>query len=160
LKVQNFYCSCIIVFENLSIIVSLWVFQNLWSFSVIVTISIHSWVLFTLIACWLAISEEMSLKSTIFKLLNQTPWIFLSWKVVKSRINVCELEGLVPIKKVESEFWRKSPKAFSSKSLHHPAECSNILISKNLSFTGLVRPYEPYYRKVFRTCLVPLIELE
>jgi hypothetical protein len=38
-----------------------------------VTISIHSWVLFTLIACWLAISEEMSLKSTIFKLLNQTP---------------------------------------------------------------------------------------
>jgi hypothetical protein len=30
-----------------------------------VTISIHSWLLFTLIACWLVISEDMSLKSII-----------------------------------------------------------------------------------------------
>jgi hypothetical protein len=29
------------------------------------TMSIHSWLLFILIACWLAISEEMSLKSIL-----------------------------------------------------------------------------------------------
>jgi hypothetical protein len=29
------------------------------------TMSIHSWLLFILIACWLAISEEMPLKSIL-----------------------------------------------------------------------------------------------
>jgi hypothetical protein len=69
LKTSEF--SSIIVVENLSSFVSLGGFQNLWSFSVFVTISIHSWLLFTLIACWLAIIEEMSLKSIIFIFLNQ-----------------------------------------------------------------------------------------
>jgi hypothetical protein len=64
-------CSSVIAFENLSSFVSLCGFQNIWSFSVFVTISIHSWLLFTLIACWLAISEEMSLMSIIFIFLNQ-----------------------------------------------------------------------------------------
>jgi hypothetical protein len=48
-------------------------FQNICSFSVFVTMSIHSWLLFTLIACWLAISEDMSLKSIILLFLNQIP---------------------------------------------------------------------------------------
>jgi hypothetical protein len=32
---------------------------------VFMTMSIHSWLLFILIACWLAISEEMPLKSIL-----------------------------------------------------------------------------------------------
>jgi hypothetical protein len=40
-------------------------FQNIWNFSVFMTMSIHSWLLFILIACWLAISEEMPLKSIL-----------------------------------------------------------------------------------------------
>jgi hypothetical protein len=64
-KLKSSECSSMIAFENLSRIVILCGFQNIWSFLVFVTISIHSWLLFTLIACWLAISEEMSLKSII-----------------------------------------------------------------------------------------------
>jgi hypothetical protein len=58
--------------------ISLCDFQNIWSFLVFVTMLIHSWALFTLIACWLAISEEMSLKSIILLFLNQIPWIYFS----------------------------------------------------------------------------------
>jgi hypothetical protein len=42
------------------------VFQNIWSYLVFVTMSIRSWLLFFLIACWIAISEEILLKSIIF----------------------------------------------------------------------------------------------
>jgi hypothetical protein len=69
-KLKISECSRVIAFENLSRIVSLGDYQNIWSFSIFVTMSIHSWLLFTLIACWLAISEEMSLKSIISLLLN------------------------------------------------------------------------------------------
>jgi hypothetical protein len=64
-KLKTSECSSIIAFENLSRIVSLCGFQNSWSFLIFVTISIHSWLLFTLIVCWLAISEEMPLESII-----------------------------------------------------------------------------------------------
>jgi hypothetical protein len=64
-KLKSSECSSVIDFKNLSRIVILCGFQNIWSFLVFVTISIHSWLLFTLIACWLAISEEMRLKSII-----------------------------------------------------------------------------------------------
>jgi hypothetical protein len=74
---KTFECSSVIAFENLSIIVSLCDFQNIWSFSVFVTKSIHSWLLLTLIVCWLAISEEMSLKSINLIFLDEIPWIFL-----------------------------------------------------------------------------------
>jgi hypothetical protein len=76
--------SSVIAFENLFSIVSFCGFQNIWSFSVFVTISIHSWLLLTLIACWLAISEEISLKSIYLFLLNQILWI--SFSQVKSSI--------------------------------------------------------------------------
>jgi hypothetical protein len=65
-KLKSSECSSVIAFENLSRIVILCGFQKIWSFLVFVIISIHSWLLFTLIACWLAISEEMPLKSIIF----------------------------------------------------------------------------------------------
>jgi hypothetical protein len=58
-------CSSVIAFKNLSRIISLCDFQNIWSFSIFVTMSIHSWILFILIACWLTISEETHLKSSI-----------------------------------------------------------------------------------------------
>jgi hypothetical protein len=64
-KLKSSECSSVISFENLSRIVILCGFQNIWSFLVFVTILIHSWLLFTLIACWLAISEEMPLRSII-----------------------------------------------------------------------------------------------
>ncbi len=64
-KLKASECSSVIAFENLSRIISLCGFQNIWSFSVFVTMSIHSWLLFILISCWLAISEGMSLKSII-----------------------------------------------------------------------------------------------
>jgi hypothetical protein len=72
-KLKARECSSLIAFKNLSSIVSSFGFQNIWSFSVFMTISILSWLLFTLIACCLAISEEMSLKSIISILLNQIP---------------------------------------------------------------------------------------
>jgi hypothetical protein len=74
-KLKAFECPSVIAFENLSRIVSLCGFQKNWSFSVFVTMSIHSWLLFTLIACWLAMSEEMFLKSINLLFLNQIPWI-------------------------------------------------------------------------------------
>jgi hypothetical protein len=64
-KLKSSECSSVIAFENLSRIVILCGFQNIWNFLVFVTISIYSWLLFTLIAFWLAISEEMPLKSII-----------------------------------------------------------------------------------------------
>jgi hypothetical protein len=51
--------------------------------------SIHSWLLFTLIACWLAISEEMSLKSIISLLLYQIPWISFSWSKSSNQVQRC-----------------------------------------------------------------------
>jgi hypothetical protein len=71
----------VIDFENLSRIVSLCGFQNIWSFSVFTTMLIHYWLLLTLIACWLAISEEMSLKSIILYFLNQ----FLEYLFLKPK---------------------------------------------------------------------------
>jgi hypothetical protein len=63
------------------------------------TMSIHSWILFILIACWLAISEEMPLKSILPLLLNQIPRVsFFSIQVIKSSPNVYELEGHSNIK--------------------------------------------------------------
>jgi hypothetical protein len=64
-KLKSSDCSSVIAFKNLSRIVILCDFQNIWNFLVFVTISIHSWLLFTLIAYWLAINEEMPLKSII-----------------------------------------------------------------------------------------------
>jgi hypothetical protein len=60
-KLKSSKCSSVIAFENPSRIVILCGFQNIWSFLVFVIISIHSWLLFTLIA----ISEEIPLKSII-----------------------------------------------------------------------------------------------
>jgi hypothetical protein len=48
--------------------------------------SIHSWLLLTLIACWLAISEGMSLKSIISLLLNHIPWISFSWSKSSNQV--------------------------------------------------------------------------
>jgi hypothetical protein len=76
LKTSEYYS--IIAFENLSRIISLCDFQNICSLSVFVTVSIHSWLLFTLIASWLVISEEMFLKFIYLFLLNQIPWISFS----------------------------------------------------------------------------------
>jgi hypothetical protein len=59
LKLKTSECSSVIVFKNLSRVVSLYVF--------------HSWLLFTLIVCWLAISEEMSLKFIYLLSLKQIP---------------------------------------------------------------------------------------
>jgi hypothetical protein len=65
-------------------------FQNIWSLSVFVAMSIRPWLLFTLIACWLAISEETHLKSTTsFSLIN---------KSLNQVQKVYELEGLCNIK--------------------------------------------------------------
>jgi hypothetical protein len=64
-KLKTFECSSIIAFENLSRLSSLCGFQNICSFSVFVTMSIHSWLSFILFACWLAISEETPLTSSI-----------------------------------------------------------------------------------------------
>jgi hypothetical protein len=64
-KLKTSECSSIITFENLSRTISLCGFQNIWSFLILVTMSIHSWILFILIACWLAISEETPLESSI-----------------------------------------------------------------------------------------------
>jgi hypothetical protein len=88
-KLEISECSIVIAFENLSRIVSLCGFQNIWSFLIFVTMSIHSWLFFTLIACWLAISEEMSLKSIISFLLNQIPWIFFSSSKSSNQIQRC-----------------------------------------------------------------------
>jgi hypothetical protein len=76
-KLKTCECSSVIGFEDLSRIVSLCGFQDLWSFLVFGTISIHSLLLFTLIAYWQAISEEMSLKFTNLFFLNHIPWISL-----------------------------------------------------------------------------------
>jgi hypothetical protein len=62
-RLKTSECSIVTVFENLSTIASLCGFQNIWSFLVFVTMSVYSFILFILIACWLAISEEMPLKS-------------------------------------------------------------------------------------------------
>jgi hypothetical protein len=88
-KLKISECSRVIAFENLYRIVSLCDFQNIWTFSVFVTMSIHSWLLFTLIACWIAISEEMSLKSIISFLLNQIPWISFSWFKASNQVQRC-----------------------------------------------------------------------
>jgi hypothetical protein len=65
-KLKTYECSSVIAFEkNPTRIISLCGSQNIWSFSVFMTMSIHSWLLFILIACWLAISEEMPLKSIL-----------------------------------------------------------------------------------------------
>jgi hypothetical protein len=77
-KLKTSKCSNVITFENLYRIINLCGLQNIWSFLIFMTISIHSWLLFTLKACWLAISEEMSLKSIIFLFLSQIPWISFS----------------------------------------------------------------------------------
>jgi hypothetical protein len=62
------------------------------------TMSIHSWLLFILIACWLAISEEMPLKSILplscIKFLED----LFSTQVIKSSPKVHELEGHSNIK--------------------------------------------------------------
>jgi hypothetical protein len=76
-KLKTYECSSVTAFENLSKIVILCGFQNLRSFPLFVTISIHSWLLFTLIACWLAISTEVPLKSTNMIFLNRIPSISL-----------------------------------------------------------------------------------
>jgi hypothetical protein len=64
-KLKSSECSSVITFENPSRIVILCGFQNIWSFLLFVIITIHSWLLFTLITYWLAISEEMTLKSIL-----------------------------------------------------------------------------------------------
>jgi hypothetical protein len=63
--------------------------------------SIHLWLVFTLIACWLAISKEMSLKSIILLFLNQIleyPFLKTSHQ---SSLKVYELEEHISLKKVE-----------------------------------------------------------
>jgi hypothetical protein len=88
-KLKSSECSSVIAFENQSRIVILCGFQNIWSFLVFVTILIHSWLLFTLIACWLAISEQMPLKFII-----SFSWISsFSIQVIESSPKVYELEG-------------------------------------------------------------------
>jgi ABC-type transport system involved in multi-copper enzyme maturation permease subunit len=62
------------------------------------TMSINSWLLFILIACWLAISEEMSLKSILPSLEPNSSSIIFSTQVVKSSPKVHELEGHSNIK--------------------------------------------------------------
>jgi hypothetical protein len=63
------------------------------------TMSIHSWLLFILIVCWLAISEKMPLKSFFTSLLNQISRVsFFSTQVIKSSSKVHELEGHSNIK--------------------------------------------------------------
>jgi hypothetical protein len=104
-KLKTFECSSVISFENLSRIVSLCGFQNRWNFSVFVTISIHSWLLFTLIACWLAIYEEVSLKSIILIILNRIPWISLSQVKLSNQVQRCmNWKDLPPIKKIVLAF--------------------------------------------------------
>jgi hypothetical protein len=89
-------CSSIIAFENPSIFASLYGFQNIWSFSVFVTMLIHSWLLFTLIACWLAICEETPLKCSIsfswIKFLEYPLSQFKSSKLVQRCMNWNDLE--------------------------------------------------------------------
>jgi hypothetical protein len=107
-KLKTSKCSSVIAFENLSIIVSLCGFQNIWSFSVFVTMSISSWILFTLITCWLAINEEMSLKSIISFLLNQISCIPLSQVKLSNRVQRCmNWKDLFPVEKIVSVFHRK-----------------------------------------------------
>jgi hypothetical protein len=78
-KLKTFECSSVIAFKTLSRIISLCGFQNIWSFPVFVTMSIHSWLLFILIACWLAISEETPLKSSIsFSCIKSLEYPFLN----------------------------------------------------------------------------------
>jgi hypothetical protein len=81
-KLKTSECSSVIGFENLSKIVSLCGFQNIWSCSIFVTMLIHSWLLFSFIACWLAISAEMSLKSIYLISLNQIPRISFFFKLL------------------------------------------------------------------------------
>jgi hypothetical protein len=90
-KLKSSECSSVISFENPSRIVNLCGFQNIWSFLVFVIISIHSWLLFTLIACWLAISEEMPLKSILsfswIKFFEYPLFQLKSSKLVQRRMN-------------------------------------------------------------------------
>jgi hypothetical protein len=79
----------VIAFENLFRIVILCGFQNIWSFLVFVTISTHSWLLFTFSACWLAIREEISLKSIILLFLSQISWIFFSQFESSNQVQRC-----------------------------------------------------------------------
>jgi hypothetical protein len=77
--------------------------------------SIHSWLLFTLIACWLAISEEMSLKSIYLISLNQVSCIsFFSSYFVKSSPKLHELVGLVSRREDHVGFLKKILKYLNS----------------------------------------------
>jgi hypothetical protein len=90
-KLKISECSSVITFKNLSRIAILCGFQNIGSFSIFVTMSIHSWLLFILIACWLAISEETTLKSSIsfswIKFLQYPLSQFKSSKLVQRCVN-------------------------------------------------------------------------
>jgi hypothetical protein len=83
------------------------VFQNIWSILIFVTMSIHSWLLFILIACSLAISEQMPLKST----LPLSGIKFLEYPFLNSSHQICpkvhELEGHSNIK--YSILWLYNP---------------------------------------------------
>jgi hypothetical protein len=89
-------CSSIIAFENHSRIPSMCGFQNIYNFLIFVTMWIHSWLLFTLIVCWLAISDETPLKySTTFswiKFLEYPLSQFKSSKLVQRYMNWKDLE--------------------------------------------------------------------
>jgi hypothetical protein len=86
---KAYECSSLNAIKNLSRIVTFCGFQNPCNFSVFVTISIHSWLLFNLIACWLAIGEEISLRSIILIFLNQISWISFSQVKLSNQVQRC-----------------------------------------------------------------------
>jgi hypothetical protein len=74
------------------------VFKNICFFLVYVTMCTRSWLWFTLIACWLAMSEKALLKSIILKIPKSVSYqlleypIFKIWKIFSFK--AIEVEGL------------------------------------------------------------------
>jgi hypothetical protein len=144
--------------------------------------SIHLWLLFTLIDYWLAISEEMSLKSIISLLLNQIPWISFSWSKSSNQVQSCinwkDIEFQASNKYQEFWFLRwyhpmliisisflftSAPQVFP-KFLHNFLSCQNwsIRFCKPdclVLNTGYVRPFSPDSSKIFQTCSVILPDM-
>jgi hypothetical protein len=170
-KLKSFECSSAIAFKNLSTIVILCGFQNIWSFIVCVTISIHSWLLFTLIACWLAISEEMPLKSIIsfswIKFLEYPLSQLKSSKLVQRCMNQKDIViSSIPFSRWYDPMWIMSisfiflsvPQVFS-KFFHNSPSCQNRSIQFCIPDypvldNGYVWPPHRIPVSFFWTCLV------
>jgi hypothetical protein len=118
-KLKTSERSSLIAFKNLYRIISLCGFQNIWSFLVFVTMSIHLRLLFILIACWLAISEETPLKSSIsfswIKFLEYPLSQFKSSKLVQRCMNWRDIViSNIPFSRWYDHTWIMSKKILNS----------------------------------------------